>query len=52
VAMPPLLHRHFEVRIMLRLLADPSGGHCLQFLGRAAGGRCKYTWRWSPAVVR
>lgn len=51
VTMAPLLHRHCEVRIMLRLLSDPSGGHSLQFLGRAARGRCKYTWRWSPAVV-
>ena len=49
--MAPLLHRHFEVRIGLRLLADRSGGHSLQFLGRAARGRCKHTWRWSPAVV-
>ena len=43
VTMAPRLPLHFEVRIRLRLLADPSGGHSLQFLGRAAGGRCKTT---------
>jgi hypothetical protein len=51
VAMAPLLHRHFAARIVLRLLADPSNGHSLQFLGEADGGRCNYTWRWSPAVL-
>ena len=51
VTMAPLLHRHLEVHIGLRFLADRSGGHSLQFLGRADRGRCKHTWRWSPAVV-
>ena len=51
VTMAPLLHRHFEVQVGLRLLAGRSGGHSLQFWGRAARGRCKHTWRWSPAVV-
>ena len=51
VTMSPLPDLHVEVRIMLRLLADPSGGHSLQFQGRAAGGRCEHTWPWSPAVV-
>ncbi len=51
VTMSPLPDLHLEVRIGLRLMAEPSGGHSLEFQGRAAGGRCEHSWPWSPAVV-